>query len=363
MASKQIIYSAKKIFTGQKWLTNKALIIEDNRIVKIEAIANPLHEKIVPAFIDNQIYGAHDLLFSTYQNVESLKALYHHCTSNGTAYFLPTVATNSYEVLFNCIDAIKQYNLQEGKGCIGLHVEGPWINTLKKGAHIANLIHEPTIKQVKELLNYGKGTIKLITLAPECCSKAVIKLIQSYNIIISIGHSNANYKQAYDAFNLGIQTCTHLFNAMPSLHHREDNLLTAIFNHKNITSSIIPDGHHVSFKNVEVAKKIMGNRLYAITDAVTTNNRGYYTHQFQKDKYVSEGILSGSSLTMHQAFINLVKHCNINETEALKMCTIYPAKVLQLHNKIGCIKKGVTANFLIFDESYSLNKIVINNLA
>ena len=102
----------------------------------------------------------------------------------------------------------------------------------------------------------------------------------------------------------------------------------------------------------------MGNRLYAITDAVTNTTKDHYTHQFQKDKYISNGILSGSALTMYKAFKNLVKHCNITETEALKMCSYYPAKVLNLQQKIGCIKPNISANFLILDNEYNLKKVV-----
>lgn len=352
------MYSAKKIFTGTKWLVNKSLVVKQNKIVAIEDAKKPVHEIIVPAFVDNQIYGAKGKLFSLYKNVDSLQALQQHCATNGTAYFLPTVATNTYEVIFSCINAIRHYWQQTGKGCVGLHIEGPWINPIKKGAHVQELIHAPTIRQVKDLLEYGNGVIKIITLAPECCSASVIKLIQSYNVVISIGHSNANYEQAIKAFDLGMHTCTHLFNAMPGLQHRNPNLLTAILNSNFVTSSIIPDGHHVSFETIAFAKKIMGKRLYAITDAVTTTTKDHYTHQLQKDKYVSNGILSGSALNMYKAFKNLVHHCGISETEALKMCSFYPAKVLQLQHKIGCIKPNVDANFLIMDEQFNLKKII-----
>ncbi|MFY8127682.1 MAG: N-acetylglucosamine-6-phosphate deacetylase [Chitinophagaceae bacterium] len=352
------MYSAKKIFTGTKWLYNQTLIIEQNKIVKIEPCKKPKYNVIVPAFVDNQIYGAKKQLFSVYKNTKSLQALQQHCIASGTAYFMPTVATNTYEVIYSCIDAVKKYWLQQGKGCLGLHIEGPWINPEKRGAHVQSLIHQPTLLQVKKLLDYGKGVIKVITLAPECCSTAIIKLIHQHNIVISIGHSNANYTEANKAFSLGINTCTHLFNAMPSLHHRSPNLLTAIFNNKKVTSSIIPDGHHVSFETIQLAKSIMGNRLYAITDAVTTTTKDYYTHEFKKDKYISNGILSGSSLTMYKAFKNLVEKCNIDETEALKMCSYYPAKVLNMHHKIGCIKPNATASFIVMDDNFLLQKVV-----
>jgi N-acetylglucosamine-6-phosphate deacetylase len=284
-----------------------------------------------------------------YPNADALFKLYDYCSNGGALHFCPTVATNSYEVFYKCIDAVKEYWNQNGKGCLGLHIEGPWINTIKRGAHIESFIHSPSIEEVKKLLEYGKGVIKIITLAPEVCSKEVIELIQSYNIVISAGHSNATYQQATDSFNNGIKTCTHLFNAMSSLQHREPGIVGAIFNHSSVCASIIPDGYHVDYAAVAIAKKIMKERLFVITDAVTTTTEGLYPHQLAGDKYESNGTLSGSALTMKKAVQNLVTHCNIKLDEAFRMCSLYPAQVLGLSN-LGKLEKGCKASFIEWNE-------------
>src|SRR5437868_7320124 len=126
---------------------------------------------------------------------------------------------------------------------------------------------------------YGKGVIKMITLAPEVCSDEVIDCILSHNVIISAGHSNATYPQAMRCFEKGITAVTHLYNAMSGLHHREPGLVGAGFDAMTVMASIIPDGHHASFAAIRIAKKIMGERLFAITDAVTETSEGYYEHQ------------------------------------------------------------------------------------
>ncbi len=356
--SDKIIYSADKIFTGTKWLTDHSIIVENEIIVDVlptASIRTHVHQHIctslVPSFIDIQIYGAHNKLFAVYPNADALFKLYDYCCNGGALHFCPTVATNSYEIFYQCIDAIKDYWQQGGKGCLGLHIEGPWINKIKRGAHIESLIHSPKIKEVKKLLDYGKDVIKIITLAPEICSNEVIELIQSYNIIISAGHSNATYQQATKSFDNGITTVTHLFNAMSSLQHREPGMVGAVFNHQKVNASIIPDGYHVDFAAIKIAKKMMQERLFVITDAVTKTTKGFYPHQKAGDKYESNGILSGSALTMKKAVNNLVEYCDIELDEALRMCSLYPAQVLGL-NDLGKIENGYKASFIELDSFY-----------
>jgi len=344
--------SAKKIFTSKEWLYDHSVVVEEDIIIDIIPTKSirkfkqqRIYKSIVPSFIDIQIYGAHNKLFAVYPNADALFKLYDYCSNGGALHFCPTVATNSYEVFYQCIDAIKDYWQKGGKGCLGLHIEGPWINKIKRGAHIESLIHSPNIKEVKKLLAYGKDVIKIITLAPEVCSDAVVDLIQSYNIIISAGHTNATYQQAFQCFDKGIPTATHLYNAMSTLQHREPGVVGAVFNHPNVKSSIIPDGYHVDYAAVKIAKKIMKERLFVITDAVTKTTKGFYPHQKAGDKYESNGILSGSALTMKKAVNNLVDFCDIELEEALRMCSLYPARVLGLKH-LGKIAKGYKASFI-----------------
>jgi N-acetylglucosamine-6-phosphate deacetylase len=174
-----------------------------------------------------QIYGAYGKLLAAYPEADSLFKLNEYCRKGGAAFCLPTIATNTLEVFHRSIDAVRDYWKQDGKGILGLHPEGPWINPIKRGAHIESLIHSPSLKEAEELLNYGKGVIKMITLAPEVCSKEIIDLILSHNIIVSAGHSNATYNEAIQGFENGITTVTHLYNAMSPLQHRAPGLVGA----------------------------------------------------------------------------------------------------------------------------------------
>ena len=360
------IYKADRLFTGNSWLYDHAVTTRSGIIdetVPVSSLSDNSSENfpgcfITSAFIDLQNYGAYEKLLAVYPETDSLYKLKEYCQKGGAAYCLPTVATNTLDVFYKCIDAIRAYWNEGGEGILGLHIEGPWINPVKRGAHIESLIHSPTVEEVGALLDYGKGVIKMITLAPEVCSKEVIALIQSRNIIISAGHSNATYEEAMQAFSHGIKTVTHLYNAMSPLQHRGPGLVGATFNNENVMASIIPDGHHVDYAAVRIAKKLMGERLFVITDAVTETNKGHYQHHLVGDKYESGGILSGSALTMIKAFQNLVKNAGVQIETALRMCSLNPAKVIGKENELGKIEKGFKSKMIVINEKMELVKMI-----
>ena len=360
-------YLADKVFTGDEWITGAVVVTENGTIKELvqrtktnsaSGLVDLQGSILIPAFIDLQIYGANKKLFAVHPTVDALADLYNYCKDGGAVLFQPTLATNTMEVFFRGIDTIRKYWGEGGKGVIGLHLEGPWLNPEKKGAHPKKLIHSPTLDEVKELLEYGRGVITMITIAPEVCSKEVIHLIQSYGVIISAGHSNANYLQAMAALDEGISAITHLYNAMSALQHREPGLVGAAFTHSSAMASIIPDGHHVNYAAIKIAVQVMQQRLFVITDAVTETTEGSYHHHLENDKYTAHGILSGSSLTMHRAFLNLINHVMVSPELAIKMCSLYPAQVMGLAGKYGKIAPGYAAQFLVLDHKLNLKEVV-----
>ena len=359
--SDRIQYSARKIFTGHSWLLDHTLMIQDGMIDEIIPTSSEeknITEIIAPSFIDIQIYGAFGKLLSVYPDADALHKLYAYCIAGGTSHFQPTVATNDVAIFYKAIEAVREYWKEGGRGCIGLHIEGPWIHPAKKGAHQESYIHTPTLTEVRELLEYGKGAISMITLAPEVCSVAVLELIRSYGVIISAGHSNASFEEATVAFNGGIQTVTHLYNAMSALQHRAPGMVGAVFLHPIVLSSIVPDGYHVDFAAIKIAKQMMGERLFAITDAVTETSEGAYPHHLVGDKYESNGILSGSALDMGLCLRNLVNKVKIPLEEALRMVSLYPARAINLSNKLGCIEKGKEANLVFLNKELQVTQVV-----
>ena len=300
-------------------------------------------------------------MLSEFPEKDTIDKTYAYCLSGGAAFFQPTIASHNIEIIYKSIDAVKAYCAAGAKGCIGLHIEGPWINVSKKGAHKEAVIHAPEINEVLAMLDYGKGFISMITLAPEVCTTEIIETIQSAGVIVSAGHTNASYETATDFFNAGIKTATHLFNAMSGLQHRAPGLVGALFNHPTAMSSIVPDGYHVDFAAIQIAKKMMGDRLFCITDAVTETSSGFYQHRLVGDRYESAGTLSGSALTQLKSVQNLVKYVGLSLEEAIKMCSLYPARLIQREHVSGRIEVNKNANLLFLSAELALVNMVVNN--
>lgn len=329
----RISFTAGKIFTGMEWLTNHSIHLENGIITGIEPTTHsPSVDLIIPAFVDLQLYGADGFLFSEFPTVETLEKIYAHCLRGGTSHFMPTLATNSKEVFRNGIEAVKAYWARGGKGCMGLHLEGPWINPTKKGAHVASFIHSPTLTEVEELLQFANGVVKMITLAPEMCSRTVIERLLQHKIQLSAGHSDASFIEAMEGFSTGIRCVTHLFNAMSPLQHRAPGLVGATLKHPLAMASIIPDGYHVEWPVLSIAHQVMGNRLFVITDAVTHCSTGPYQHELKVDHYVANGVLSGSALSMLQAFNNLIQYASLSVEDATMLCAINPVRAMGLND-------------------------------
>ncbi|RYY41018.1 MAG: N-acetylglucosamine-6-phosphate deacetylase [Chitinophagaceae bacterium] len=357
-----MLYSADGIFDGSTELRDVAIETNDGFVTQLLPLSDvapsaPLRHfsgcRIVPAFVDAQVYGAGGRLFSAYPDTHSLRLLAAHAWKGGAALVQPTVATNSGEVVHGCIDAVRTYWREGGEGIAGLHLEGPWINPARKGAHVEAFIHRPDADEVRGLLAYGRGVIRTVTLAPEQCGSEVIDLLIEAGIVISAGHSDIGYAEALHSFDR-ISTVTHLYNAMSPLHHRAPGLVGACLLHDAVHASIIPDGHHADFAAAALAHRNMNGRLFAITDAVTDTTIGPYLHEWScEGYYTSNGTLSGSGLTMEAAFQNLVKRVGIKEAAALEMCSSIPARVFGW-DRFGRIGPGAAACLLVYDQHWNL---------
>lgn len=359
------------IFTGEQRLEGKNVLIgnqtvsaivgpdeipEDARVVDLAG------QYIAPGLIDLQIYGSGGQLFGGKPTVEALARMESVLLKEGSTGFLATVATNSPAIVEQAIHAAKTFRKVSTGIFLGLHLEGPYLNVKRKGAHPEQFIKKADLKELKSWVEMAEGEIKIMTVAPELQDQAVLDYLASENIVISAGHSNANYEQAFHFFADKVTAATHLFNAMPPLHHRDPGLVAAIFKQRPYTS-IIADGIHVGFEMIEIAKRQLGDKLFLITDAVTATSEGIYPHMLNGDRYVMpDGTLSGSCLSMWQAVKNCVEYAGISLEEALRMASTYPARVIRRQNEFGLLKPGYRADLIIFDEKLNLKSTVISGV-
>jgi len=362
LKKKDKTYHIKNFYDGDKKLEKVVLEVKNGFIYKISRKgykSSKAFDIVVPTFVDLQIYGSNRRLLSEYPSIKTLEKMDSFHKKNGTYFFQPTIASYPYEVIYKSIEAVKNYmNQNPESGCIGLHVEGPWFNPNKKGAHILDYIHSPSENQVKLIVEKSKGVISMITLAPEVVKIELMEQLISEGIILSAGHSECDYKLANKLFGKIIFTATHLFNAMPKMHHRKPNFTSAILLNENVYSSIIVDGYHVDFELVKLAYKLKKDKLFCITDAVTETNKGPYRHKKSGPFYSNNGALSGSCITMPQTFKNLIEKVGLSVQESINMCSNSPSQVIKKLLSKTKLKTGNPARFNILDFKHNLIKSV-----
>ena len=307
---------------------------------------------VAPGLIDLQIYGTGGKLFAGKPEEAALEQMENDMLSQGTVGFFATLGTNSNDIVEKGIEAAKAYRSKAKGNFWGIHLEGPYLNAKKRGAHPEKYIKKGTLAEVERWIGMSEGVIKMMTVAPELQDKEVIDYLNDHGVILSSGHSNATYQEGKSFLNNPIKAVTHLYNAMPQMHHREPGYIPAIFEEKPYTS-VVADGIHVDFAMIRLAKRELGDKLFLITDAVTTANQGTYQHQFTGDRYVMpDGTLSGSCLTMLMAVQNCVNHVGVPLAEAINMASLYPAQLAGVNK--GKIEAGYDADLIIFNEAFEV---------
>ncbi|WED70268.2 N-acetylglucosamine-6-phosphate deacetylase [Pectobacterium colocasium] len=368
-----------RIFTGHQILDNHAVVIADGLIERVCPLAElPVgieqHDLsggfLAPGFIDLQLNGCGGVQFNDSLDTISVKTLEIMQQANersGCTSFLPTLITSSDAFMKHSIDVMRDWLAQNKHQALGLHLEGPWLNVLKKGTHDPAFIRQPT-QELVDFLCANADAITKVTLAPEEVEPSVIRQLTAAGIIVSAGHSNATWEQAKRGFAAGIRFATHLFNAMPYLTGREPGLVGAIYDAPEVYCGIIADGRHVDWANIRNSKRIKGDKLVLVTDA--TAPAGADIDQFifaGKTIYYRDGIcvdehgtLSGSALTMIEAVRNSVEHAGIALDEAIRMATLYPARAIGVDKQLGSIESGKVANLTAFDRDYQILKTFVN---
>ncbi|MGN6639254.1 MAG: N-acetylglucosamine-6-phosphate deacetylase [Mucilaginibacter sp.] len=307
---------------------------------------------VAPGFLDLQLYGSGGRLLSIDTDEATLLQMENDLLDQGTIGFFPTISTNTDEVIEQTIQVCRSYRDKRKGNFLGLHLEGPFLNPVRRGAHNQNFIKKATLELVQKWVEMGDGVITMMTIAPELQDQEVIDYMHNAGIILSSGHSNATYAEGRSFLNKPIPAVTHIYNAMPQMHHREPGYIPAIFEERPYTS-IVPDGIHVDFVMARLAKRELGDKLFFITDSVTETHHGPYQHHFTGDRYVlPDGTLSGSCLTMLKCVENGVKHFEVSLPESVNMASLYPAQLAKLNK--GRIFAGYDADLTIFNDDYQL---------
>jgi N-acetylglucosamine-6-phosphate deacetylase len=354
---------AKKVYTHSRVFENRIISADNGKITNIQsgspAAADHSVECLSPAFTDLQVNGGTSFNFTEKGDVEAVKDIHDACISLGTGYMLPTIITSPLENILRGIEAVKDFQQQfPHSGVLGIHLEGPFINPLKKGAHALSWIRKPTDEELKEIIHYGKGVIKLMTIAPEVFTSTQLDMLLDSGITIAAGHSNATYEEAIYAFNRGIRLVTHLFNAMSPFLARSPGLVGAAFDIPGVATPMILDGVHSTFSAARMAYKIKNGKLFLVSDALFAGRQkkryqwGDFNAFLQDGQYINaEGNFAGSTISLGDAVRNAVFEVGIPVIKAIDMVTRRPAQAIGLDRMIGLVTPGYPAVFTVFDDA------------
>jgi N-acetylglucosamine-6-phosphate deacetylase len=363
------------VIDGERILANQAVMILGDRIEAIipdqeysddRAIFDVCHAFVAPGFIDLQLNGAGGVLFNDAISAETLAVMQRTNLRSGTTGFLPTLITTSEANMERALEVVERYRNEGARGVLGVHLEGPYINPDRKGIHDETAIRKPSSDLVNSLIAYAKKFPILVTLAPECNDLQVVRLLLDGGVIVSAGHSNGKYEEAVAGFAAGIRVATHLFNAMSPWTGRDPGVVGAILDRPEVTAGIIVDGIHVHYASIRLAKRLKGEGLFLVTDAVTPTGTAMSLFEFggqtiyvENGRCVNrDGTLAGALLTMNEAVANSVRHAGIPLLEAVRMATLYPARVIGREGELGRIAPGYLANLAVFDQNFAMRAVV-----
>ncbi|MDN2662765.1 N-acetylglucosamine-6-phosphate deacetylase [Psychromonas sp. 14N.309.X.WAT.B.A12] len=363
------------IYSPESVLTDHAVIIEGqliNAIVPVADLPSSLAkidlqgQHLSPGFIDLQLNGCGGVMFNGSESEQTLSIMHSANLKSGTTSFLPTFITDSDQGIEKAMAATRQYMQTTSNQVLGLHLEGPYISQEKKGIHPAQWIR-PAEAEMVDLICKNADIVAQITIAPEKMPLEFIKQLSDAGIVVSLGHSNANYQQATLAIEQGASFATHLFNAMSPMTGREPGMVGAIYDHQ-LYAGIIVDGFHVAYENIRISKRLMGDKLILVTDATAPAGADIEqfdfvgTEVYYKDgKCVGkDGTLGGSAVTMIESIQQCVEHVGIPLDEAIRMASYYPAKAIAVDHKLGSITAGKVANLTIFDQQFNVTATIVN---
>ncbi|MDY6322631.1 MAG: N-acetylglucosamine-6-phosphate deacetylase [Succinivibrio sp.] len=352
--------------------------VSDHRIIPMDPalLENGTTEEInlngmhvAPGFIDLLVNGCNGVSFANEPTTQTLEAMRAYETQHGTTTFVPTLISSQREVTSRALEAINVFKANHPGVCPGVHLEGPFINPLHKGFHPENYIRRITDSDLTNIMK-ERGIIAYMTVAPEIVRPKYMIALMSAGIKLSVGHSAATYFEALSAFKAGVHSITHIFNGMRPITGRDPGIIGAAFESPDVFAGIIADGRHVHPAVVKLIHRIMGDRLYIVSDAQAVagvpKEPGSFsvagTEIFVDSKrglIDSKGSLAGTGITMMDGVKFLVESCGFTLNEALYAATAAPAHVLGLQ-EVGEIAGGNVADLVIFDDEYKVHYVLQN---
>ncbi|NLX69735.1 MAG: N-acetylglucosamine-6-phosphate deacetylase [Clostridiales bacterium] len=367
------------VYQGDGWRYNADILLENGKILDIVPSGSYEGEQVVnvdgcyvcPGFIDIHIHGCagRDVMDGS---VESLEEMAKFVAGHGTTSFLATTTTSSLEATRNSLKAVNEIMKKQSQGAqiIGVHLEGPFINSRAKGAQAEKYILPASRDNFAELVGEYEGIVRRITMAPDIeGAQELTEYLVNNGIVVSMGHTAASYEKCIEGIEWGMSHATHFYNAMTPLKHREPGAVGAFMEREDTTIELIADFVHVHPVALKIAVGVKGfSKVALITDslAATGMDDGEY-FLGSEEVVVVQGVarlkrggnLAGSTLTQDQALRNMVS-IGFEVNDVIRMLVEVPAAIAGVGHRKGRIEKGFDADLVILDKNLNVNMVFIN---
>ncbi|HZF16004.1 MAG TPA: N-acetylglucosamine-6-phosphate deacetylase [Steroidobacteraceae bacterium] len=337
-----------------------ALLPEKDKRVTAARRVDLAGHLLLPGFLDTQVNGGGGVLFNAEPGIDTIREIGRAHRQFGTTGFLPTLISDDLDIVARAVAAVRAAIEARVPGVLGIHIEGPFLNVVRKG------VHDPAkLRELDEgaigLLTSLKGGRTLVTLAPEMTTPSMIARLTAAGVVVSAGHTNATYEEIRTALKHGLTGFTHLFNAMSQLTGRAPGVVGAALDDADSWCGIIVDGRHVDPAVLRIALRCKRHdRFMLVTDAMPSVGADEKSFTLQgRTISIADGVLvdedgtlAGSDTDMATSVRNAVELLGLPLVEAARMASRYPAEFLGLGAELGRIAPGYRASLALMDDRF-----------
>ncbi|MEM8816319.1 MAG: N-acetylglucosamine-6-phosphate deacetylase [Pseudomonadota bacterium] len=360
-----------RVFDGERFLPEHAVVLQAglvDTVCRVDQLASGIERLdlgggvLAPGFIDIQVNGGGGVLLNNAPTTGGLQTLVDAHRAGGTTACMPTIITDAERIQKQALEAFEQADAAGVAGLLGIHFEGPYLSTRRRGVHSDTFIREASPADLDWLCEAAAGCRILLTVAPEAMRPGQIARLTEAGVLVFCGHTAASFEQTMSAVSEGAAGFTHLFNAMSPLGSREPGVVGAALLADDTYCGIICDGHHVHADVIRLAHRAKPRgKLLLVSDAMatvgaTTKSFELYGETISESggRLVNgEGRLAGSAISMLDAVRYTHLECGIALDECLRMASRYPAELLGVSGERGYLRPAYRADLVHFDETLS----------